>query len=124
MVSIDLQQNVDTSNIDYPIGTTGNVNIPISIRNITSNATLRIKISFNEQLFFINTSNSFELAAQETQTVTMQLKKPTLDVLNIDTETTVQFEVENISDNTLTVKDPNTLQFNVRLLEETISVTD
>ncbi len=122
MVSIDLQQ-IDVSQIIYHVGTDDNINIPVSIKNITNNTLLNVKIIFSTQWFSMDVTNPFSIAPGETRTINFQLNKPNVDTLVNDTDASIQFEIENVANGSLITKNPTVSLLTNRLLQQTIPLT-
>jgi hypothetical protein len=119
MVSIDLQQQVDVSDIIYPVGVDEN----ISIKNITNNALLTVKVIFSTQWFTTNDLDSFSIAPNETRTINFQLNKSNVDELVNDTDASIRLEIENTVNGLLITKNPTVSLLTNRLLEQTIPLT-
>jgi hypothetical protein len=123
MVSIDLQQQIDVSEIMYRVGTDDNINIPVSIKNITNNTLLNVKAIFSTQWFSMDVANPFSIAPGETRTINFQLNKPNVDTLVNDTDASIQFEIENVANGSLITKNPTVSLLTNRLLQQTIPLT-
>lgn len=125
MVSISLVQQVPISTIDYNIGSPDDVNIPISIKNITNNAKLEVTILFYNNIFVADDNKDIKkitaiLEPEQIRTVAFVLNKDSLDSAISRFETTVVVSVKNITNGGLVTRNFPVSKLPVKFLEQTI----
>jgi len=121
MVSIDLQPNIAPTQIMYYVGAEQNYSTSINVKNITTNATLSVSMRFFEKLFIVTPTYlpnvmKFELEPQESQIITIELNKNSLDTFSEYEKFDIKLPltIKNISNGTVVTKSTT-----VSLLEPT-----
>jgi hypothetical protein len=122
MVSVSLQQTVPVSNITYNIGSTDNIRIPLQIKNITNNANLEIKFTFDKNIFIINgTDSSVILQPDEIREFNIEPNKTQLNESLRSLLTKITLEIKNILNGTVVTKDISAATLSVSNLAETVN---
>lgn len=124
MVSINLEQLVDRTDIVYELGYEKNIDISVTVKNITANTQLQITLNFNKTLLESSLPDRFFLLPEETKTLFITLTAEALS--NLSTSTDVDFEiiVENVFTGEQVTKKPNVSLLNKTVLEKTISIVN
>lgn len=120
MVSIDTEQLVEQSEILYELGTNKNINLPISIKNLTNNAQLQVTLQFDKTVLSASLPDVFLLSPEETKTFNIRLNVDGLNNMSRNTDTEFDIVVENLSTGAVVTKSPNVTSLNKKLLTQTI----
>lgn len=127
MVSINLQQNVPLSTINYNIGSFDDVSIPLSVKNITNNAELEVELVFDGLIFLLNgeetAQTAFKLIPGEIVNVQLSLNKSSLDTASTKIETSVSVVIRNISNNGIVTKNSSVSLLNMDFLNDTVTLS-
>jgi archaellum component FlaG (FlaF/FlaG flagellin family) len=118
MVSVDLQPLLTPTNISYYVGAESTYNLTMTVKNLTLNATLRVRMPFNDQVFLVDgsvklpstvggpnrTTLDFTLTPRESRTIQIELNKSTLNGnSNSNLEITLPLNIQNVVVEGLTV---------------------
>lgn len=126
MVSVSVLQRVPVSNIAYDIGSTQNIELPISVKNITNNASLQVTFSMDANVFVINnetgaSEKNILLAPGQSETVVVTLNTDRLDQTIRTLQSQITLTVRNISTGGLVTRNTPPATLAVSFLDETIS---
>lgn len=128
MISINLMQTVAASNITYNIGTSEDVNIPLEIKNLTSNSSLEVGVDSDNKQFLIDglvsSGQTFLLNPGQTKTYVITLNTSQLDTTVGSFLEKLRLTVKNISNGEVITKPLGVAGVSTRLLEETIITID
>lgn len=118
MVSVDLQPILNPTNISYYVGAETTYSFTMTVKNLTSNATLRVRMPFNDQIFLVEggvrlpsavggvsrTTLDFMLTPRDQRTIQIQLNKSALNAnLISDLEINLPLTIQNVVVDGLTV---------------------
>lgn len=127
MVSVDLQANQPAVEMQYYVGAELSYQFSMQIKNLTTNATLKISMPFSNTIFIVENSNKqnsidFTLLPQEIKQLNVQLNKDGLngsanyDKLQTNLPLTIT-SIENgmvvVKNSTITVLPPSYLPLEV-----------
>lgn len=124
MVSVSLQQRTP-SNINYDIGSIDDVNIPVSIKNITNNTKLEVTVTFNNNVFVADDNKNINkitvvLEPDQIRTVAFVLNKQSLDNLVRKFETNITISIKNITNGGVVTRNVSVSKLPTSFLEQTI----
>ena len=118
MVSVDLKPILIPTNISYYVGAESTYNFTMTVKNLTTNATLRVRMPFNDQVFSVDgsvklpstvdgpnrTTLDFTLTPRESRTIQIELNKSGLNGnSNSNLEITLPLNIQNVVVEGLTV---------------------
>lgn len=125
MVSISLVQQFPQSVINYEIGSTDDVNIPLSIKNLTNNTKLEVEILFNVNVFIADDNPNINkitatLEPGQFRIVEWVLNTRSLDQAISKFNTNIAVTVKNIMNGTIVTRNVPVASLPIRYLNETI----
>lgn len=127
MIVISIQQRTESTDINYNIGSLDDINLPISIQNVTNNANLEISITENKNVFLINNQKfsvyNFTLGPGEINTVIITLNKEVLDSVSENFQDTLQITAKNITNGAIVTKNLATNTLTVSYLDNTFLIS-
>lgn len=114
MVTVDVQSSIEPTTITYYVGSQSTYRLFVTLKNITNNATLTVSMPFPDSLFIVEPTTrknvmKFELAPQESKTITIQLNKNNLNSLSeYNTfETNLPITIKNVINGSVATKNIN-----------------
>lgn len=139
MITYDLQPTVNPTEVDYSIGTSKSYLTTLTIKNITTNVTIYIEVSFDKNIFIINQSNLIaadvvidneipllftELQPNQTEQFVLEIRNGMLDqkVTHQIEQTQIKVKIRNIKINDVALKDITTSVFTTQALPTTITL--
>jgi hypothetical protein len=124
MVAISLQQSVPVSTISYNIGSSDDINIPLTIQNITNNAELEIAVIFDSNIFIIDgVMTPLTLLPGEVQPFVVRLNKSRIDQSLETLLTSIKFQIKNKLNGTTVTKNASTSILTVNSLTDTVDIS-
>jgi hypothetical protein len=127
MVSVDVQPNELPVELEYYVGAEVTYELSVRVKNLTTNATLRVSMPFSNTIFIVENSNKpnsieFTLSPQETKQLNIQLNNEGLnesanyDKFQINLPLNIAF-IENgmliVKNSNVTILPPTTLPLEV-----------
>lgn len=122
MVSIGLQQKFNISTVDYDIGSNDDVNIPVSVKNITNNTRLEVTITFNKNMFVVDVDQNIDtititLEPNQTRIFTFFLNKQMLDQTVGMFDTNISVKIRNLTNGGLITRNVSVTPLEVKFLD-------
>jgi hypothetical protein len=123
MVSVDMAPRNPATKLNYDIGAENTYSDLMFVKNLTTNATLKIEIEFDKQVFSVS-KESFELGPNEETSIDISLNKTSLNTLPGLNGEVKEFtlKVTNLNNGLLIVKNTKVPPHTKRELPETIVV--
>lgn len=125
MVSISLVQQFPQSVINYEIGSTDDVNIPLSIKNLTNNTKLEVEILFNANVFIADDNPTINKITATLEPGQLRIVEWVLNTRSLDQaiskfNTNIVVTVKNIMNGTIVTRNVPVASLPTRYLDETI----
>lgn len=123
MVSINLEQRTPVQEVQYNISSPDDVEILLSVKNITNNTSLELVINFDQSAFKIYHENldgvhAIILPPNTTTTFAIKLNKTVLDSSVTDVLSTIELSVKNIAEGQITTKDITVTRLDPMFLDD------
>lgn len=123
MVSINLQQRTPVQELQYNISSQDDVEILLSVKNITNNTSLELVINFEQSAFKIYRDNwngvsAIILPPNTTTTFVIKLNKAILDSSVTDVLSNIELSVKNIVEGQVTTKDDSVSRLDLVFLDD------
>lgn len=125
MVSIDLIQEVPSTQINYNIGSLEDITMTIAIKNITNNANVEAILTVDPNIFLVDTqivpSKNKIIAPEETARFVIQLNKASLDNMKLTVDSNIELTVNSVLNGRLITKNVSVSKLTARYLPETLT---
>lgn len=133
MVTYNLQPNTTATTIDYSIGTSKSYVNTLTIKNITTNVKINMRVTFNNNIFIVDRANvttnneaplSIELQPNQTEQFIIKVKNSMLDqkITYTPQQTQIKVNIESININDVALRDISTSIFTTQVLPVTITL--